>query len=333
MAYVGPRPVRRPDDEFTERRRPVVAVLDTGCGSHPWLTDVVREDVSLDAEPIGYVDDQTDPEKWPDQVGALDGELDPYSGHGTFICGLIHQACPDADILAWRIVGSAGPIVESDLVDALSDIAELARRHRDGEDGGHPIDVLSLSMGYYHETPEDALFDPTMLDILTLLGECGTTVVCSAGNDATARPMFPAAFTPWKDGHGPVQPDATRVPVVSVGALNPNGTEAMFSNTGTWVRAYATGASVMSTIPAFQGGFEPMARTDAYHRVRESADPDDFTSRFALWSGTSFAAPLLAGRIAAAVAPSLPGAGAAELGSDAVARSWMAVSSLTGLAP
>ena len=59
-------------------------------------------------------------------------------------------------------------------------------------------------MGYYHETPEDLLFDPTMYDILRLMGECGVAVVCSAGNDATARPMFPAAFAPWADGKGGV---------------------------------------------------------------------------------------------------------------------------------
>ena len=101
------------------------------------------------------------------------------------------------------MVGSEGPIVESDMVKALKDIAQVARRHRDGEAGGHPIDVLNLSLGYYHETPEDELFDPTMYGILRELGECGVAVCCSAGNDATARPMFPAAWAPWSDPRRP----------------------------------------------------------------------------------------------------------------------------------
>ena len=185
------------------------------------------------------------------------------------------------------------------MVKALRGIAEIARRHRDGEQGGYPIDVFNLSMGYYHETPEDEQFDVTMYDILRLMGDCGVTVVCSAGNDATARPMFPAAFAPWADGSGQVKPSRKRVPVVSVGALNPNGTEALFSNEGPWVRAYAQGAAVMSTLPPFQGGLQPAARTTAYDRVRESIDPDDFTGSFAVWSGTSFAAPLFAGQVAA----------------------------------
>ena len=161
--------------------------------------------------------------------------------------------------------------------------------------------MLSLSLGYYHETPQDVLFDPTMYDILRRLGECGVAVVCSAGNDATARPMFPAAFAPWADGRrlgAGASPDV--VPIVSVGALNPNGTDALFSNAGPWVRAYAPRRRGDEHHAAtFQGGLEPIARTEAYERVRESIDPDDYTGGFALWSGTSFAAPLFAGRVAA----------------------------------
>ena len=331
MVYAGPMPLRRPDDEIVGRR-PVVATLDTGCGKHPWLVGVVTPGPTLDGQPIGYVDDETDPEKWFDQVGALDGSIDPLAGHGTFIAGLVHQACPDADVIAWRIVGSDGPMVESDLVTALKRIARLARRHRDNREGGHPIDVLNLSMGYYHETPEDLQFDPTMYDILRVLGECGVSVVCSAGNDATARPMFPAAFAPWADGKGGKKTTDKVVPVMSVGALNPNGTDALFSNAGPWVRAYAPGAAVMSTLPpSFQGGQEPEARSEAYTRRRESIDPDDFSGSFALWSGTSFSAPLFAGAVAAELLHTI------EPGDDgrapAVKRGWKALTALTKIKP
>jgi subtilisin family serine protease len=328
IAYAGPAPVRHDDGDIVGRR-PVVATLDTGCGKHEWLKVAASKGPRLDGKAIGYVDKSSDPELWFDQFGSLDGSIDPLAGHGTFIAGLIHQACPDADIVHWRIVGSDGPVVESDLVKALRQIAEVARRHRDGEEGGHPIDVFSLSMGYYHETPEDEQFDPTMKEILDLMGACGVTVVCSAGNDATSRPMFPAAFAPWADDAGKVRSSRKQVPIVSVGALNPNGSEALFSNEGPWVRAYAPGAALMSTLPPFQGGLEPAARTKAYLRVRESIDPDDFTGHFALWSGTSFAAPLFAGRMAARLLGSIdPGD---DLRTAAVKRAWLALTKLTDI--
>jgi len=145
--------------------------------------------------------------------------------------------------------------------------------------------------------------------------------------------MFPAAFAPWSDGNGPVQPAAALAPVVSVGALNPNGTDAMFTNTGPWVRVYARGASVMSTMPAFQGGYEPMARTEAFQRGREAPDPDDYTSQFAIWSGTSFAAPLFAGQVAARLIGATSAPGDHVPRSEAVARAWSALEELTDLAP
>ena len=131
---------------------------------------------------------------------------------------------------------------------------------REGDPEGRVIDVLSLSMGYYHETAYDSLFDPTLFGVLSDLASRGTLVVCSAGNDATARPCFPAAFAPWRedeDGNdgSVVHPPAGQLPILSVGALNPNlVTDALFSNAGEWVRSFFEGAAVMSTVPGFQGG-------------------------------------------------------------------------------
>jgi len=187
-------------------------------------------------------------------------------------------------------------------------------------------------MGYYHETPEDALFDPTMYAILEELGRNGVVVVTSAGNDATSRPSFPAAFCRWSDDTGPIPFDPSIAPIVSVGALNPNRTEAIFSNAGPWVRARAAGASVVSTMPKFRGGYEPVARTVVSGRIRESIDPDDFTGGFGVWTGTSFSAPIVAGDVAAALVGTLEPVDDAVDAATAVDTAWNAVSNTTGLA-
>jgi subtilisin family serine protease len=321
----------------------VVAVLDTGCYPHYWFDGgVVRTDVKLRGHVIGYTDPATDPELHGDIGGPFDGSLDRIAGHGTFIAGLVHQACPDAQILSWRGIPADQPLVESEWLTTLAQVAELVRLDREGKRGGHPIDVLSLSMGYYHENEADDLLDPILWGILDALGRLGVVVVCSSGNDATDRPSYPAAFAPWKNGKGPVHRRRDRVPVVSVGALNPNTSDALFSNAGTWVRTYAPGASLMSTMPPFRGGLQPTAKTWVDGRLRESVDPDDFSSGrrrdgkqrggFGVWSGTSFAAPLMAGAIASAMSKDLMNRTSPPDGpTAAVRRGWRAVERLTDI--
>jgi subtilisin family serine protease len=98
--------------------------------------------------------------------------------------------------------------------------------------------------------------------------------------------MYPAAFS-------------TTIGLVSVGALNPNGTVALFSNSGDWVSTWERGAQLLSTQPTtFDGALQPAARLvdPVTGATRESLDPDHFGHGFATWSGTSFAAPAVAGR-------------------------------------
>ena len=107
VAWLGERPPYV--EEGWEGRRPVVAVLDTGCGEHDWFADGVTTHVRVARVRRAEVDDpSTDPERTGDVVGPLDGTLDTHSGHGTFIAGLIRQICPEADILALRVMSSDG---------------------------------------------------------------------------------------------------------------------------------------------------------------------------------------------------------------------------------
>jgi subtilisin family serine protease len=94
-----------------------------------------------------------------------------------------------------------------------------------------------------------------------------TVGVAAAGNSGVSQPSWPAAFTR----------------VIGVGAVGrPEGAAAWlqtdFSNHGDWVKCCAPGVDVVSTFLAV---------------------PDEGFDGFACWSGTSMAAPTVAGAIAA----------------------------------
>lgn len=307
--YVGPAPVRTlplaPKRRGHEAgRRPTVAVLDTGCGAHPWLPDdIVTRYPEVDGKVVGIADRSTDPEVYGDVVGPYDGAIDEAAGHGTFIAGIIRQVAPEADIVSVRVADSNGTLLEGDFLLAVRTLVKMMSLPK--KKGGRQIDVINLSLGYYHETPEDEYFDRTLSELLVAARARGCAVVCSAGNDATDRPAFPAALWAWKGAEFVVDDPASAAPHLSVGAINPNATMALFSNLGAWVRTYAPGASVLSTHPPFNGGAQPGVRDNRYGYRRETIDPEDFAGGFALWSGTSFAAPYVAGLLARGISAHL----------------------------
>lgn len=279
VTYLGKAPAFEPDGEHR-----VVAILDTGLGGHPWFPKNVRLEPYLpNGDPIGITRADTDPEVHPSLALPLDGIFDDASGHGTFIAGIVRQECPQAQILPVRVADGEGLILETEL------IATLARLIDYREQGKH-VDVLNLSFSFYHETPDDSGAISELQDHLqTLREKYNVVIVCSAGNEATDRPTYPAALP------------NTGVRHVSVGALNPaNCSVALFSNIGSWVDVFAPGVSLVSTVPVtFEGGIQAGTRDDKHGRRRETLDIDDFRGGFGVWSGTSFAAPVVAGRIAA----------------------------------
>lgn len=348
VSYIGAPPARH---ATLGTRRPVVAILDTGAGRHPWwdgATDstIMTRGVQLDGVDAGHTDPETDPEDRGDILGPLDGVLDSHAGHGTFIAGLVHQLCPDANLLAIRVMASDGIVYEDDLIWALAVLYERLVRTRAGLiDDGH-LDVVVLSLGYYHEALLDPASDaPILASLLQALGSLGVIVVAAAGNDATIRPMYPAAFTPHEGGLFTAAADA--VPLVSVGSRNPDASIALFSNSGRWVTAWDVGAALVSTFPVtFNGGALSSAEVEDQFAgaPRRTIDPDGYGTidlnvslgGFGTWSGTSFAAPVLAGRLAQELIdgparneaiPSLD-----DCSQDAaVARGWAAVQSRTRL--
>jgi hypothetical protein len=289
-------------------RRPVIAVLDTGISAHEWFgtTDrdtglppggfirvlkEVQDAITASSREAGtgarVIEDH-----WDADVPAnpLTGELDRHVGHGTFIAGIIRQVAPDSEVAVARVMAGDGVAYESDVLAALERLVEQVRAAQaPGGNPGDMIDILSISIGYYVETVEDEAETTEFARLLGELSDLGVLVVAAAGNDATTRPFFPAALAT-------TPPQGGGQPVLSVGALNPNGTKAFFSNQAPWVHAWATGAAVVSTFPKLRGSTGP---ANAIRELdRESLDPDDFTSGFAMWHGTSFAGPHAAAALA-----------------------------------
>ena len=135
--------------------------------------------------------------------------LDPVAGHGTFIAGLAKLLGNPASVHVERAISSFGDV---DVATVAARIALLASSPQSNT-------IISLSFGSeMGENPN-----------LSFLGEMiravqaeGAVVVASAGNDASHRRRYPAAF---RD-------------VVGVGGLGPYG-PAPTTNYGRWVRACA----------------------------------------------------------------------------------------------
>ena len=310
-------------------RRPVIAVLDSGVRCHPWL-DVTAKPGGYDTDPHGdgdgfievdhhiqdairvegeYALEHDDrprqvirrPWDTPITTDRLLGELASDTGHGTFISGIVRQIAPQARVLAVRLMHCDGAVYEGDLLCALH---QLANRVALAQSGGHPakmVDVISLSLGYFSESSDQAL-DSALWEVIEALLGMGVVVVAAAGNYSTSRMFYPAAFARHPAPAG-------QVPLISVGALNPNGSKAVFSDGGHWVTAWASGAAVVSTLPTdINASRSPELRMHAHPAnpmppgvtlpgFRAALDPDDYSGGFGVWSGTSFSAPLLAARM------------------------------------
>ncbi|MCP2241581.1 S8 family peptidase [Lentzea aerocolonigenes] len=302
-------PKRDGSGVFATNRRPVVAVLDTGVREHPWFVDSLKDIAAGGTKNFLHLSVPTqaalqahqpkvaglpstnvlsDYHDVPIYAEELSDRVNRAVGHGTFIAGLIHQHAPDADVLSLRVMRSDNVGYESDVLLALWLLVDrVERAQSDPAHAEEMIDVVSISLGYYHETWRAAKLT-RLSAVIRKLTSLGVVVVAAAGNDSSRRPFLPAAIASL----------TTAMPlVIGVGAANPNGTTSWYSNGGASASAEAPGTCVVSIFPPdIEGSRSPSDK--AASDGRQSVDEDSFRSGFALWSGTSFAAPVLAAAVA-----------------------------------
>jgi subtilisin family serine protease len=216
-----------------------------------------------------------------------------YAGHGTFIAGIIQQVAPSAMVHVTNDMRWAGATTEACLGEALLDALRPE---------GQPVpDIISLSAGGRTRGGARHLgLDP----FYKKLKASDTLLVAAAGNDGDAEPFWPAAFA---DRRFATDPPA----VISVGALREDGRgRACFSNYGQWVSVYESGERYVNAFPSGSYRYvDPPTRRCWYHRPAlycpctcMTAPPQQAQVHFdglARWSGTSFATPHVAARIAA----------------------------------
>ena len=131
------------------------------------------------------------------------------------------------------------------------------------------VAIVNLSLGGF----SDENLPPVALEALLRTLDPNVVVVAAAGNDGERRPFWPAAFK-------------RVIGVAAVDTRSGTPQPAAFSNFGSWVDACAPGVEVVSTYVRGEWQLD--------------GDPDRWAlDGYARWSGTSFAAPFVAGAIAA----------------------------------
>lgn len=197
-----------------------------------------------------------------------DTETSPYAkGHATFLTGLVLSQAPGATVEVRRVLDDDGN------ADSWTVAEEIVQFGRSG------LDVLNLSFACYTEDGAPPLVLATAVDRLPpeLVvvaaagnhGELGANAANRKARQQGLKPAWPAALDD----------------VIAVGAAKDDGSRATFSPDAPWIDIHARGVALCSTYLAKAG------------------DRSVEFGGWARWSGTSFAAALVSGAIAAATVP------------------------------
>lgn len=208
----------------------------------------------------------------PEDLEVLKGTtIHEYAGHGTFVSGVIKCMAPAARVEVEGALTHGGAVYESDICEQLEDAL-----HED-----NLPQLISISAGSRTLNNNGLLGLEILLATKGVINNVNTLVVAAAGNDGDDKKFYPAAY-PW---------------VVSVGSVDPDKKRSKFSNFGKWVKVYARGRDLVNAFPV--GTYTchyPENKTPQTQNGTPDVRQFDGLAR---WSGTSFAAPVVTGAIAA----------------------------------
>lgn len=181
----------------------LVAVIDTGI-------DYTHPDLIANYVPLGFdwVNNDTDP---------MDDQ-----GHGTHCAGIIAASLNNglgiAGIAQVHIMAEKG--LDANGSGYTSDLAKAIIHATD-----QGADIISMSWGAYGNSE-------LLHEAITYAYSRGVLLIAAAGNEATTRKLYPAAYEE----------------VVAVAATDESDNPAYFSNYGDWIELAAPGVNIYSTI-------------------------------------------------------------------------------------
>jgi len=281
--------VETPEPRFSASEPGLTAMYSAGV-PYQWQYTATRVSAVPDAVlraaagvKIAIVDtgaDVTAPDlaaKTPETYNIFNGSTDvrDYHGHGTFVASIAGGSVTNNE----GIAGSGG---DAELLLIQSGRADGSFTDVDEADAivyavNHGAKVINLSIGGTQTSAVER-------KALEFASEHGVLVVAAAGNE-------------FEDGNPIEYPAALLQPVgsqgrgglgLSVGATTKGGRRAAFSNTGSWISLAAPGENVFGAVSSY-------ARGRDWPRY---ALPGSTTGFYGYSSGTSFAAPQVAGAAA-----------------------------------
>jgi subtilisin family serine protease len=202
------------------------------------------------------------PETWNTRTSSSD--VRDVNGHGTFVTSLVAASSGDAQLLVIKAGSDGGSFTDVDEAAAIRYAVD------------HGARIVNLSVG----GPRTSV---TERGAVRYALAHGVLLVTAVGNEhQSGNPVeYPAALLQ------PLGSDGVGGAGLAVTASTSNGRRATFANTGSWVSLAAPGEHVLADVSA-------SSPTLTYPRtVLPGVD-----GLFGFGSGTSFAAPLVAGAAA-----------------------------------
>lgn len=219
---------------------------------------------------LGYRTDEWLQGLWNPEIDPL--YPDPNSptlglsaGHGTFVAGIVQRVEPSTDIRMYSGLD----------VDGVGDEITLGEKIVQAARCGAQIINLSLGTQTVDDKPPLGI-EAGIRQAIEINGDI--LIVCAAGNYSDSRKVWPAAFSLEFPKN-----------VVAVAGLNAQGEkpDPEWSSHGDFVQVSTIAEGIVST---YVEGVEDIVVDNP---------PDKFSiNDFAIWSGTSFAAPQVAGAVA-----------------------------------